>query len=71
MSRTWGRVGPSLLDGFEDHTLFGAPGDLVTRLQAYRAAGVEHLTVRLVAPPDEIGEHLDVFAREVMPQVRV
>lgn len=42
---------------------------IVDRIGAYLAAGADHVVCRLVGPPEQTAEQLDLLAREVMPQV--
>jgi probable F420-dependent oxidoreductase len=48
----------------------GAPGEIAADLQRYRAAGVDHFALDLLATdPAEMHETVERFAREVRPQV--
>jgi hypothetical protein len=48
----------------------GDPGQIAADLQRYRAAGVDHFALELLAAdPAEMHETVERFAREVRPQV--
>lgn len=55
----------------QEDRLAGTPEQLLEALKAYRAIGVEHLSLQFMVPrwPDRL-EQIDRFAREVMPALR-
>ena len=66
MSRT-PRVGSN---GGTAAGLVGSYDTVATRIQAFHDAGVRHLVLDFVGPPEDRDAQIDWFAAEVMPRLR-
>jgi alkanesulfonate monooxygenase SsuD/methylene tetrahydromethanopterin reductase-like flavin-dependent oxidoreductase (luciferase family) len=51
--------------------VLGTPDQCAERLGQYVEAGVRHFILVPIAPPPELPAHLEAYAREVVPKVRV
>ena len=75
-SRAWAVDGVSTVyrQDFEHladrYLVHGSPADLATRIQEYREAGAETLVFSPVGEGERRRRMVDLFAREVLPQVR-
>ncbi len=52
------------------YVVMGTPEDCVRRLQQYVEAGVRYFLLVPIFPPGKFLEHLEVYAREVVPRLR-
>lgn len=48
----------------------GTPDQVVERLRAFAAAGVRHFILTPITPPGAFVEHVDLFAKEIMPALK-
>lgn len=48
----------------------GTPEQTIDRLRAFAAAGVRHFILTPIAPPDAFMDHVQLFAKEIMPAVK-
>ncbi len=48
----------------------GTPDQVVERLRAFAAAGVEHFVLTPITPPGEYLAHIDLFASDIMPALK-
>lgn len=48
----------------------GTPDEVIARLRQFAAAGVEHFILTPIAPPDAYMDHVDLFARTIMPALK-
>ena len=48
----------------------GTPDQAVERLRAFVAAGVRHFILTPITPPDAFMEHVELYAREILPALK-
>ncbi len=63
------RYGSDMRRAAERYAALGRPEQVAERIRAFHAAGVRHLSIDLLGPYEERPEHIDRFAREVLPLV--
>src|SRR5260221_9660658 len=63
------RYGSDMRRAAERYGALGRPEQVAERIRAFHAAGVRHLAIDLLGPYEERPEHIDRFAREVLPLV--
>jgi alkanesulfonate monooxygenase SsuD/methylene tetrahydromethanopterin reductase-like flavin-dependent oxidoreductase (luciferase family) len=63
------RYGSDMRRAAERYGALGRAEQVAERIRAFHAAGVRHLSIDLLGPYEERPEHIDRFAREVLPLV--
>lgn len=61
------RYGSDMRRAAERYGALGRPEQVAEKIRAFHAAGVRHLSIDLLGPYEERPEHIDRFAREVLP----
>lgn len=54
----------------ERYAAIGTTEQVVERLRAFAAAGVRHFILTPISPPGAFMEHVELFAREIMPALK-
>lgn len=54
----------------ERYCALGTPQDCVERLQRFVDAGARHFILSLLCDNEALGQHLDIYAREILPPFR-
>jgi probable F420-dependent oxidoreductase len=54
----------------ERYCALGTPKECVERLQRFIDAGVRHVILSPLCEREELGQHLEIYAREILPQFR-
>ncbi len=61
------RYGRNLSRRIEGYDILGVPGEMVSRIQEFASAGVEHFILSVEAPPGQLERQLAQLAQEVLP----
>ncbi len=61
------RYGSDMRRAAERYAALGRPAEVAERIRAFYDAGVRHVAIDLLGPYEERPEHIDRFAREVLP----
>lgn len=62
-----GRYGSDMRRAAERYAALGHPTQVAEKIREFHAAGVRHLSIDLLGPYEQRPEHIDRFAREVLP----
>jgi alkanesulfonate monooxygenase SsuD/methylene tetrahydromethanopterin reductase-like flavin-dependent oxidoreductase (luciferase family) len=54
----------------ERYCALGTPHKCVERLQRFVDAGVRHFILSPLCDHDKLGQHLEIYARQLLPQFR-